>query len=460
MSFWSAVRESLRGSQQDYTTGSLSRGITLLAIPMILEMAMESLFGIVDIFFVSSLGTRSVAVVSLTESLLGIVFGIAMGLSMAATATVSRRIGEKDPEAAASAAFQGIVLGLVVSAAVGVIGFYFAADLLRLMGAEQAVIDHGQGFTRLILGGVVTVFMLFLNNAIFRGAGDAALAMRALWLANGVNIVLNPCLIRGIGPFPELGLLGSAVGTTIGRCTGVVFQFYLLFRGKSRVKPTAKHIRLDFPVMLRMLRISLTGMLQFLIATASWMGLVRIIANFGSAALAGYTIAIRVVIFTILPSWGLGNAATTLVGQNLGAKRPDRAERSVWLAGFYNMIFLGVLGLVFIFFPEPIVGIFSRDPGVLPVAADCLRYISYGYMFYAYGMVIVQAFNGAGDTNTPTLINFFCYWLFQIPVAWYLAMHTRLGTKGVFLAITMAESLIAVVGVLAFRRGRWKLQVV
>jgi len=456
--FWISVRDGIRGTQQDFTEGSIGRAITVLAIPMILEMAMESLFGVVDTFFVGRLGADAVATVGITESLLTVVFAVALGLSMSTTAMVARRIGAKDPEAAAVAAAQSIGIGLVVSLATGVAGVLLSRPLLAWMGASRSIQQTGFGYTAVILGSSVTIFLLFLINAIFRGAGDAAMAMRSLWLANVINIVLDPCLIFGWGPFPRMGLTGAAVATAIGRGIGVLYQLSVLLSGRSRVVLRRGHARLDPPVMRRLLRVSLTGILQFLVATASWLGLVRIIAVFGSAALAGYTIALRIIVFAILPSWGMSNAAATLVGQNLGAQKPHRAERSVWLTAFYNMVFLILLAVVFILFPKPLVSLFTSDPAVIPFGVDCLRYVSYGYGFYAYGMVMVQAFNGAGDTTTPTIINLFCYWLWQIPLAYGLAMWAGLGAQGVFLAITISESTIAVVGVLAFRRGRWKQQ--
>lgn len=459
-SFWSAVQESLRGSQQDYTAGSLPRAILLLAIPMILEMAMESLFGIVDVFFVSGLGTDAVAAVALTESVLTVVFGVAMGLSMAATAMVARRIGEKDSAGAGAAAAQAIWIGLGVSAVTGVAGALYAPDLLRLMGGTEIVVRMGTGYARYMLGGTATIFLLFLNNAIFRGAGDAALAMRALWLANLVNIVLDPCLILGLGPFPKLGLDGAAVATNIGRGLGVAYQFAVQAAGGARVSLGRGNFAPDWPVLGRLLRVSFTGIVQFLVATASWMALVRLIARFGSPALAGYMIAIRVVIFSILPSWGLSNAAATLVGQNLGAGAPERAERSVWLAGFYNMLFLGAIAVAFLMLARPIIGVFTSDPAAAATGADCLRIIGSCYVFYAWGMVMVQAFNGAGDTVTPMIVNLFCYWAFQIPLGWALAVPAGFGPDGVFWAVAAAESLLAAAGVVLFRRGRWKRQAI
>ena len=448
--------EAVLGSHQDFTEGSIGRAIVLLAIPMVLEMAMESLFGIVNVFWVAHLGADSVAAVGLTESLLTLVFAVAMGLSMATTAMVARRTGEKDHEGASVAAVQAIAIGVIVSLVLGVVGVLLTPSLLRLMGATPGIIEVGSGYGAIILGGNVVILMLFLNNAIFRGAGDAAIAMRALWFANIVNIVLDPCLIFGLGPFPRLGVTGSAIATTIGRGLGVVFQLYVLFSNKARVQVRRDQVRLDVKVMMRLLRVSVGGMFQFLVATASWLGLMRIIAVFGGAALAGYTIAIRIVIFALLPSWGMSNAAATLVGQNLGAGKPDRAERSVWVTGFGNMVFLGMVTIVFLIFAEPLIGIFASDEEVLSYGINALRFISYGYVFYAYGMVIVASFNGAGDTTTPTLINIFCYWLLQIPLAYTLALTFELGAKGVFLAITVAESILAVVGILIFRLGRWK----
>ena len=453
------LREAVRGSEQDFTEGSIGRAIVLLSVPMILEMMMESLFGIVNIFYVARwLGAEAAATVGLTESMLTIVFGIAIGLSMATTATVARRTGEKDTEGAAVAAVQSIIVGVLTSLPLAVAGVMFAPALLRLMGAEPGVIATGSGYASVILGGNVCIMLLFLINAIFRGAGDAATAMRALWLANIVNLILDPCFIFGFGPFPEMGVTGSAVATTIGRGAGVVFQLWILLSGRSRVLVRRAHLRLDAPVMLKLLRVSVGGMFQFLVATASWLGLTRIIAVFGSQALAGYTLSLRIVIFALLPSWGMANAAATLVGQNLGAGKPGRAERSVWRAGLSNLIFLGLVALVFITFAERIIGVFTSDAGVVSYGVTSLRVLSYGYIFYAVGMVMVQAFNGAGDTFTPTLINLGCYWLFQIPLAYTLAIHFQYGARGAFIAIPVAESLLTVVAIIFFRRGRWKEQ--
>jgi len=452
----SDVREAIKGSEQDFTEGRIGRAILMLAIPMVLEMSMESLFGLVDVYFVAKLGPDAIATVGLTESMLTIVFGVAMGLSMATTAMVARRIGEKDTEGAAVAAGQAIMIGIVISIPVMIVGFIYSADLLRLMGASEGVVETGTGYCMAIIGTNVIIMLLFLINAIFRGAGDAAIAMRVLWVSNAINIVLDPCLIFGLGPFPEMGVTGAGVATAIGRGVGVIFQLWILIGGRGRVKITLRQLQPDLRVMWRLFRISLGGMFQFLVATASWLALVRIIAVFGSAALAGYTVALRIIIVTILPSWGIGNAAATLVGQNLGAGKPERAERSVWVTGFVNMVFLAIVTVVFLTFAEPLIRIFTNEEEVIPYGVACLRMISYGYIFYAYGMVMVQAFNGAGDTFTPTLINLLCYWIIQIPLAYWLAMKTSLGAQGVFLAITITESLLAVVGIIVFRKGKWK----
>lgn len=458
--WWSDLREAVAGTQQDFTEGSVPRAIVLLSVPMVLEMAMESIFGIVDVFWVASLGPDAVAAVGVTESLLTVIFALAMGLSMATTALVARRIGEKNPEGAANAAVQAIGLGLIVSLVTGALGAALAMPLLRAMGAPASVIEQGWGYTAWMLGGNATILLLFLINAIFRGAGDAATAMRVLWFANLINLVLDPCLIFGLGPFPEWGMVGNAVATNIGRGAGVIYQLGLLFGGRGRIALARRHVRLQADVMMSLLRLSLGGIGQMLIATASWLGLVRILTPFGAAALAGYTIALRIIIVTILPSWGMSNAAATLVGQSLGAGKPDRAERSVWLTGFYNMAFLAGVTVLFLVFAEPLVRVFTSDPAVVAYGVDCLRIVSLGYVFYAWGMVVVQAFNGAGDTTTPTWINFFCYWLFQVPLAFGLARTLGLGPRGVFLAITIAESAMAVVGIFFFRRGRWKTRVV
>jgi putative MATE family efflux protein len=457
-SLWSSIREALRGSHQDFTTGSLNRAILLLAIPMVLEMVLESLFAVVDVFWVGRLGADAVATVGLTESLLSLVFAVGLGLSLSTTAMVARRIGEKDPEGAAVAGVQAIVLGLGVSLAIGLPCVFLAPRLLQLMGASPQVVTVGSGYARIALGGSGAILMLFLNNAIFRGAGDAAIAMRLLWVSNIINLVLDPCLIFGWGPFPKLGVTGAALATFTGRSIGVLYQFYRLLRGSERIRILTRQIRLELSVLLRLVRVSLTGILQFAIAHTSWIGLVRIVSIFGSAALAGYTIAIRIVIFVILPSWGLSNAAATLVVHNLGAKQPERAETSVWRTGFYNMIFLGAIGVLFVVFADPIVRLFTNDPQVIPLAASCLRIVSYGNIGYAYGMVMLQAFNGAGDTVTPTIVNFFGFWLLEIPLAYFLAIPMGMQARGAYFSIVAAEGAIAGVSILLFKRGYWKKQ--
>ena len=455
---WSSIREALRGSQQDFTTGSLNRAILLLAIPMVLEMVLESLFAVVDVFWVGRLGADAIATVGLTESLLSLVFAVGLGLSLSTTAMVARRIGEKDPEGAAVAGVQAIAIGILSSAVIGIPCYFYAPRLLQLMGASPQIVTLGTGYTRIALGGSGAIMMLFLNNAIFRGAGDAAIAMRLLWVSNIINLILDPCLIFGWGPFPKLGVTGAALATLTGRSIGVLYQFYRLLRGSERIRILRRQVHLDFAVFFRLLRVSITGILQFAIADVSWIGLVRIVSVFGSAALAGYTIAIRIVIFVILPSWGLSNAAATLVGQNLGAKQPERAETSVWRTGFYNMVFLGAIGIVFILFSVPVVRLFTNDPQVIPLAASCLGILSYGNIAFAYGMVMLQAFNGAGDTLTPTLVNLVGFWFLEIPLAYFLAIPAHMQSNGAFYAIVISEAAIAVAGIVLFKRGRWKLQ--
>ncbi|HLJ25800.1 MAG TPA: MATE family efflux transporter [Candidatus Angelobacter sp.] len=454
------IKEALFGSKQDFTTISMDRAIFLLAVPMVLEMAMEALFGIVDIFFVAHLGADATATVGITEGMLTMVMAIAIGMSMGTTAVVARRTGERDPDGAARAAMQSMILGISVSALIFAFCFPFAPKLLALMGASPSILHTGSTYTRIMTSGSGIILMLFLINAIFRGAGDAAVAMRVLWLANVINLCLDPCLILGLGPFPRLGVTGAAVSTSIGRSMGILFQVYLLWRGRGRIKLRREHLGLDFKVMTNIIRIAANGVLQFMIATASWVLMVRLIQSFGSAATAGYTVAIRIVIFSILPSWGLGSAAATLVGQNLGAKHPDRAEHAVWRAAFFNMIFLGSVSLLFLLFAPHLIGIFSRDPNVIKVGATCLRIISLCYILYAYGMVIVQAFNGAGDTLTPTMINLVCFWIIQLPLAYLLGRRLQFGPKGVFWAICCMEILLSLTSIHVFRLGRWKRKMV
>jgi putative MATE family efflux protein len=453
---WGFLREAVAGTHQDFTQGSLTRGIALLAIPTILEMGMESTFGIVDAFWVASLGADAIAAVGLTESIIVIVFSVAFGLATGATATVARRVGEKDHEGASIAAVQAIVCGIAIALVSGILGAWFAPQLLGLMHASPEVVRTGSQYTRILLGGDISIILIFLINGVLRGSGDAAAAMRTLWLANLLNMVLDPCFIFGLAFFPKMGVTGAAVATTAGRSVGVCYQLWILFGGKARVAVARRHLRLNWPVMRRLLRVSSTCMLQYFVGVASWVSLARINAGFGSAAVAGYTIALRIIFFVLMPSWGICSAAATLVGQNLGAKRPERSERAVWLAGSYNMGLLTLVGVLFFSSARPLVSIFTTDPAVVPFAVECLKLVSLGYPFYAWGMTMEQAFNGAGAAWTPTWVNLFCYWTVQIPLAWWLAFHAGLGPKGVYVAICSAESLLAVVSVLLFRRGKWK----
>ncbi|MGE3888411.1 MAG: MATE family efflux transporter [Vicinamibacterales bacterium] len=454
--FWQLALESLRGSPRDFTDGHVGQAVVLLAIPMVIEMGMESLFAVVDVFFVSRLGADPVAMVGLTESILTIVYTVAMGLGIGATAIIARRIGEKDEEGAAEAAAQAIGLGLAVSLAIGVAGWVYAADLVTLMGATPGMLDSSVGYARVMLAGNATVTLLFLTNAIFRGAGDAALAMRMLMVSNGINIVLDPCLIFGWGPFPEMGITGAAVATNIGRGTAVLVQLWVLMSGRSRVRITRRQLSVVPAVMWTVCRLSGVGFLQILIDTSSWVGLVRVISSFGADALAGYTIGIRTVLFAILPAWGLSNAAATMVGQALGAGKPERAEEAVWTAGRYNAVFLGLLGVPFFVWAAEIVSVFTTEAVVAAHAVDCLRIVSAGFLLFAYGLVLTQAFNGAGDTWTPTWINLGCFWVWQIPLAWWLALDRGLGPRGVYFAITIAFSTLAVISAIIFRQGWWK----
>lgn len=451
------ISDALAGKEHDYTSGSIRSAVLLLAIPMMLEMAMESIFAITDIYFVSGLGADAVATVGLTEAVITLLYAIAVGLSMSVTAMVSRRIGESNPEGAAIVAGQTIWIGLFVAVVVGAIGIIFGEAILRFMGASNTVIEQGSSYTSIMLGGSITIIYLFLLNAIFRGAGDATIAMKSLCLANGINIILDPCLIYGVGPFPEMGLTGAAVATNTGRGIGVLYQLYYLFGGSTRVKVHLQHLCIATNTMFKLLKLSVGGVGQFLIATASWVVLMKIVAPFGSAAIAGYTVAIRVIDLTFLPAWGMSNAASTLVGQNLGAGKPDRAEQSVWKTAKYSTIFLVGVAIPFIIFAEQIISLFSSDPVVIDYGSDCLRYISYGYGFFAMSMVLTQSFNGAGDTMTPTIINLVCFWMLQIPLAYYLAMILNIGPQGVFISITVAESLVAIIAYVVFRRGRWKM---
>ncbi len=455
-SIWSMFSDAVRGVEHDYTKGPIGRAVILLAIPMILEMGMESLFAVTDIFFVAKLGADAVAVVGLTESVLTIIYALAIGLSIGVTATVARRIGEGDRDSAARVAVQAIILGIIVSVIIGALGVWFAPKLLHALGGSPSVIELGTPFARIMLGGEVTVLLLFLINAIFRGAGDAFIAMRVLILANAINIVLGPLLIFGVGPFPELGVTGAAVATTIGRGIGMLFAVSQLFRSTSRIHVQRKHIHIDFQMIWNLMRISLVGALQVLIGMASWIGLVRVIATFGSNALAGYTIGLRLIIFALLPAFGMSNAAATMVGQALGAGNPDRAEKAVWKAASYNAIFLVLASVVFVGFAKYVVGIFTHDAPVQKYAIDCLQIVSSGFVIYAYGSVVTQAFNGAADTWTPTWINLVVFWIIEIPLAYALANTFKLGPHGVFLSIAIAFTLQTIVSVILFRRGKWK----
>ncbi len=454
--FWTSIREALRGSRQDFTQGSIPRAILLLAVPMVLEMALESVFAVVDVFFVARLGPSAVATVGLTESLLAVLYAVAVGLGVGATATVARRIGEHDPRGAAHTAVQAVALGLAAAIILGTCGALFGPRLIALMGASPDILAQGSTYARVMLGGSGVILMLFVLNAIFRGAGDAAIAMRVLWLANAINLVLDPCLIFGLGPFPRLGVTGAAVATTTGRAIGALFALSRLLRRDGRITVTRHDFTLDLPAMWRLLRLSASGVFQVFVGTASWIGLVRIMSRFGSTALAGYTIGIRIIIFAILPSWGLSNAAATMVGQALGARRPERAARAVWLTAFYDCCVLTAVGLIFVVAGRPIVSLFTDDPAVRAIATNCLRIVAAGFPFYAYGMVVTQSFNGAGDTWTPTWLNLVIFWLWEIPLAYVLATAAGLGPTGVFIAVAVAFSTLAIASVFLFRRGRWR----
>lgn len=450
------VREALRDNEVDFTVGPLGRALGLLAIPMMLEMSMESIFAVVDIAFVSVLGTDAVAAVGITEALVTVLYAVAVGLGMGVTAMVSRRIGAKQTDAAASAAGQALWIGAGLSLVIGISGVMYAEDMLRLMGASASVVETGKGFTAVSLGSSVTILYLFLLNAAFRGAGDATVALRSLWLANGINIILDPCLIFGIGPFPELGVTGAAIATTIGRGAGVVYQLYYLFGGRGRLQFQWRHVRLVPSLMKRLLVISLGGIGQFLVATSSWILLMRIVALYGSGAIAAYTIGLRMLEFVWLPSWGLGNAAATLVGQNLGTGNPERSEKSVWLAARYNVVFMTIVGSVMLVLAPAISELFSDDPEVVRYTTNCLRILGIGCPMYAVGMIVTQALNGAGDTLTPTVLNVICFWMIQVPLAYWLATAAMLGPNGVFLSIVLCESLLTVLSVVVFKRGHWK----
>ena len=453
---FNAFKTSLSSKEQDFTTGSIRKAVFMLSVPMILEMLMESIFALVDIIYVSRVSVNAVATIGLTESIVTLVYAIAIGLSMAATAIVARRVGEKDGVGANQAAVQVIILGVAVSLIVSVVGILYPKEILGLMGAEPDLIAEGYGYTQILLGGNMTIMLLFLINAIFRGAGNASIAMWTLVLSNGLNIILDPIFIFGFGPVPAYGVEGAAIATTIGRGTAVIFQLGILFYGWGKIRIAFKDLVIRTSVMMNLIKVSLGGIGQFLIGTSSWVFLMRIMSEFGSEVLAGYTIAIRVMMFTFMPSWGMSNAAATLVGQNLGAGKPDRAEKSVWITGKYNAIFMVIVSLVYLIFAQEILSWFSPEAEVIKYGALCLQVIAAGYVFYAYGMVVIQSFNGAGDTKTPTYINFVCFWLFQLPFAYILAVTLEIGPLGVFLAIVLAEAMIAIVGIALFRKGKWK----
>jgi putative MATE family efflux protein len=448
--------DALRGTEQDYTQGSIRRAVFLLAVPMILEMAMESVFAVVDVFFVASLGPSAVATVGITEAVLTLVYAVGIGLSTGSTALVARRIGEKDRHGAASAAVQAMLVAVIASVPFALVGIFFAREVLAFMGADAWSLEHGYRYTAWMLGGNAVIMLIFVGNAIFRGAGDAAIAMRVLWVANGINIILDPALIRGWGPLPEMGIEGAAIATNIGRGVGVAMQLVVLLRGGKHIRVLASQIHVQASLMWRLIRVSLGGIGQLIIATSSWVGLVRIMSTFGSEALAGYTIAVRIIVFTFLPAWGLSNAASTLVGQNLGARDPARAEKSVWIVGWATMSFLALIGICYILLDEMLVRIFTREAAVVAAGAECLRTVSYGYLFYAWELVMIQAFNGAGDTLTPTKLNLLCFWMIEIPLAYLLALRLGVGERGVYWSIVIAESTAGIVGIWLFRRGRWK----
>jgi len=454
--FFQYFKLALSGKEQDFTSGSIRRAVFMLSVPMILEMLMESIFAIVDIMYVSQISVNAVATIGLTESVITLVYAVAIGLSMAATAVVARRVGEKDIKGAKNAAVQVIFLGVIMASIVSVIGIIYPKEILQLMGGESDLIEEGYGYTQILMGGNITIMLLFLINAIFRGAGNASVAMWTLILSNGLNIILDPMFIFGFGPIPEYGVQGAAIATTIGRGSAVLFQLGILFFGYSKIKIGIKDLVLRMGIMLNLIRISLGGIGQFLIGTLSWVFLMRIMSEFGSEVLAGYTIAIRVMMFTIMPAWGMSNAAATLVGQNLGAQKPERAEQSVWKTGKYSAVFMGIVSIIYLVFAPQIIVLFNQTPEVVKYGSLCLRIIAAGYIFYGYGMVVINSFNGAGDTKTPTYINFVCFWLLQLPFAYVMAITLDFGPNGVFWAITLAEVLIAIIAIIWFKKGHWK----
>ena len=455
-SFFLSLKDAIKGTEVDYTKISLKKSILLLAVPMILELVMESTFAVVDIYFVGKLGPSAIAAVGLTETYLFLLYSVAMGLSMGVTAIVARRIGEKKKKEAGSVAVQAILLGLLASLPFGIAGIFYAKELLMLMGADEWVLVNGFPYTQWMLGGNLVIMLIFVINAIFRGAGDAAIAMRVLWISNGINILLDPLLIFGWGPFPTMGIEGAAIATNIGRGFGVLIQLNLLFKGGKHIRIVFSQLYWDTKVMLRIVRTSLGGIGQMLIAMTSWIFLMRILADIGSEAVAASTTVIRLMMFTLMPAWGLSNAAATLVGQNLGAKNPQRAEKSVWRIGFYNMFYLIVVSILYFSFNEALMKIFTDDHKVISLGAEWLRILSYSYFIYGWWMVSVQAFNGAGDTKTPTLINLVFFWLIQIPLSYWLAIKLDWQQSGIFWGVFVSETLVGLFTLLLFTRGRWK----
>ena len=453
------IREAIAGSEYDYRSLSLRKALILLSIPMVLEMLMESVFVIFDIYFVSKLGAEAVSIMGLTESLLTLVYAFGIGFAISATAIVSRRIGEKEPRKASHAAVQALLVTITFSATIAIAGLLFSDDLLRLMGASEGSIRSYSGYTRWMLVGNATIILLFVLNGILRGAGDAAIAMRVLWLANFINVVLDPMLIFGLGPFPQLGIEGAAIATNCGRGIGVLYQLYsLIFGTRSRLRFAIRDLVPNMPQIKTFLKLSYAGIFQLLIATTSWIGLVRIISSFGSISVAGYTVGLRIMIFAMLPASGISNAAATLMGQNLGAKNPQKAERSVWVSGLVNAIFMGITGLIILLIPDSIISILTDDPLVIAKGADCMRIMSIGFVAYGFGMVVVHSLNGAGDTFSPMIINLFCFWLFEIPLAYFFAIHLGMNERGVYYAIVIAETCMTLTAILVFRRGKWKMQ--
>lgn len=457
MSFFEYLKLALSTEEKSFTTGSINKALIILGIPIVLEMLMEGLFAIIDLLYISMLGSDdALATIGLVETFMFIIMSIALGIAAAATAMVSRRIGEKDIESANYASVQSIGLGIILSLLLGVIGFIFAEDFLRLMGASKSLIQEGKWYAKIMLATNIVLVLLTIINAVFRGAGDASMSMRTLWLANGLNIVLDPLFIFGWGPFPEMGLTGAAVATSIGRGIGVLYQIYVLTSGRTVIKLTGKHLVVKWEMLRTQIHVGIGGAGQHLLTSSSWIIMIRIVSHFGSQALAGYTIAIRIIMFTILPSWGIAMAAATLVGQNLGAGQPERAETSAWRAAFYNSVFLALISISFFIFSRQIIELFTDDPIVIQYGRSGLMIIASGYVAYAYEMVIGQAFNGAGDTYTPTALNFIAFWLIQIPLAYVLSIYFNFGANGTYASIAISSSILAIMAIYVFKKGKWK----